>query len=275
MNLIGFLGLVNQQMDKVLVSHFFSLEVFGYYNLATMITNGFTMLFSPVNLTYFPRLSVLFAQKDETGLRHEYHQACQLVSVAILPAVTTGVLFSNKIILLWTGSQEIADKTAPIAALLLIGTAFKALSIIPFAAQFAVGWTKLALFCNIISLPFIILMFFLLNSWFGILGVASIWFIYNLLVLLITMPLMHRKMFKEEFGNWLKLDTIFPLAVCFLCFGILMLLERSGIYLRNSIPALLCFAIVIQSSVALIVPFTRKKIFQSVNYFVNTFTKNI
>ena len=59
LNLISFIGLAIHQMDKVFVSHYFSLEVLGYYNVATMVSNGFNTLVTPIFMTYFPRLSTL------------------------------------------------------------------------------------------------------------------------------------------------------------------------------------------------------------------------
>ncbi len=153
MNMISFLGLIIHQLDKILVSHLFSLEIFGYYNLATMVANGFTTLVSPIFVTYFPRLSTLVAQKDEITLRRIYHQSCQLVSVAILPATTIGVLFSQKIITVWTGDPYVAQQSYLIAAILIIGTALNSLASIPYQTQVAYGWTSLGLITNIISLP--------------------------------------------------------------------------------------------------------------------------
>lgn len=262
MNMISFLGLIIHQMDKILVSHLFSLEIFGYYNLATMVANGFTTLVSPIFVTYFPRLSTLVAQKDEITLRRVYHQACQLVSVAMLPAATIGVLFVQKIILVWTGDPVIAQQSAPIAAILLVGTVLNSLASIPYDTQVAYGWTKLTLYTNIISLPIIAVLIFLFNSWFGINGVASVWVIYGLILLIIVLPIMHSKILKGEFGTWLKQDTLLPLTVCLLFVGIIMGLERAGITVRDSIPALLGFGLLIQFCVALVAPFTREKIIQ-------------
>ncbi len=262
MNMISFLGLIIHQLDKILVSHLFSLEIFGYYNLATMVANGFTTLVSPIFVTYFPRLSTLVAQKDEITLRRIYHQSCQLVSVAILPATTIGVLFSQKIITVWTGDPYVAQQSYLIAAILIIGTALNSLASIPYQTQVAYGWTSLGLITNIISLPVIVALIFLMNQWFGIVGVSGIWVIYNFLLVAITIPIMHRKILHGECRTWLIHDIVVPLVVCLLFFWIVMSLQRIGFNILDSIPALLCFAVVIQSCVTFVVPFTREKSLQ-------------
>lgn len=270
MNMISFIGLVIHQIDKVFVSHFFTLEVFGYYNLATMVSSGFTMLVSPIYLTYLPRFSALVAQKDDISLRRTYHQSSQLVSVAILPAVTTGVLFANKIIQLWTGDPVVADKTAPIAVVLLIGTALNALAGISYGIQVAHGWTRLAMYSNLISLPVIIGLLFMLNNLFGIIGIAFIWLIHNLLMLVITVPIMHRKILKGDFGIWLWKDTLTPLFVCIGCAGMMLLLKTEVIAFRDSVPVIIFFAIFIQCSVALSVTYTREK---AIHFFLTLLNK--
>jgi O-antigen/teichoic acid export membrane protein len=259
LNAISFISLAIHQMDKLFVSHYFSLEIFGYYNLATMVANGFTILVTPIFTTYFPRLSTLVAKKDDEGMRKVYHEACQLVSVAILPAVTTGVLFATEVIKLWTGNPDAAAQIAPIAALLLIGTACNALSSMPYQAQVSYGWTDMALWSYVISFPVVVGLLFVLNNWFGIMGVASIWVIHNILMLVITVPLMHVRILKQDFGPWLWQDTVFPLAVCLGVAAILMGLEQTGFAIRDNVLGLLGFAAVIQSLTILVTPITRRK----------------
>jgi O-antigen/teichoic acid export membrane protein len=260
LNMISFISLAIHQMDKLFVSHYFSLEIFGYYNLATMVANGFTILVTPIYTTYFPRLTTLVAKKDDEGMRRMYHESCQLVSVAILPAVTTGVLFATKVIKLWTGNPETAVHIAPIAALLLIGTACNALSSMPYQAQVSYGWTKMALWSYVVSFPVVVVFLFLLNNWYGIMGVAAIWVIHNILMLVITVPLMHTRILKQDFSPWLWQDTVFPLVVCLAVAGLLLILEPAGFLIRDSLIGLIGFAVVIQSLTLIVTPITRRKI---------------
>ena len=185
-------------------------------------------------MTYYPRLSTLVAQKNDISLRKVYHQSCQLVSVAILPAATIGVLFAQKIIFLWTGNPVVAERTSTIAAILLIGTALNALASIPYHAQLAHGWTRLALITNIISLPLIVILILLMNSWYGIIGVSGIWVIYNFLLVVITIPIMHKNILQGEFRSWFWNDTFIPLAICVFYFGVIFALDRAGTGIRDS-----------------------------------------
>jgi O-antigen/teichoic acid export membrane protein len=269
MNLISFIGLIIHQIDKLFVSHFFLLNIFGYYNLATTVASGFIMLVSPISLTFFPKLSTLVAQKDEKSLRRVYHQACQLVSAAILPAATTGILFSHKIITLWTGDPSIADKTAPIASILLLGTALNSLTTLPYQAQISHGWTRLALFSNLFSLPVIVALLFGLNSAYSILGVALIWPIHNLYMLVVTVPLMHRRILKGEFSAWLIKDTGIPVFICFVFASIVTFGGAIIPDCDNNVFVLIGFALITQIGVIFALSFTREKTI----LFIQTLTR--
>jgi O-antigen/teichoic acid export membrane protein len=260
LNLISFLGLAIHQLDKVLVSHLFTLDTLGYYNLATMVSGGFTILVSPVYMTYFPKMSTLVAQKDEDALRKVYHQSCQLVSAAILPAATIGAFFAEIVIRIWTGDPTVAEKTAPIATLLIIGTAINALASMPYEAQISHGWTGLSLTINIISLPLVAILILLLNQWFGINGVSGIWIVYNLGLLLISVPIMHNRILQGEFGNWFHGDVLIPLATCLAFAGVLLAVQNSDLDIQNSVPALVISAFILQLTVLFLVPFTREKL---------------
>jgi hypothetical protein len=111
----------------------------------------------------------------------------------------------------------------------------------------------------VISFPAVVVLLFVLNNWYGIMGVAAIWVIHNILMLVITVPLMHARILKKDFGAWLWQDTVFPLVVCLALAAILLVLEPAGFLIRDSIIGLIGFAVVIQSLAILVTPITRRK----------------
>src|SRR5260370_42406087 len=60
------------------------------------------------------------------------------------PSLTLKFLCAGYLNPRWTGNENIADNTAHIAALLIIGTAFHSMLWVPYALQLAHGWTSLA-----------------------------------------------------------------------------------------------------------------------------------
>ena len=121
----------------------------------------------------------------------------------------------------WTGNQHIADNTAPIAALLIIGTAFHCTGFLPYAAQLAYGWTSLAFWTNVTYVPVTSVLFIVLTKRFGGAGAASVW-------LLITTgsgctnPAHVSQILRSEARQWYVIDIGVPLGACSLTAGLLV-----------------------------------------------------
>jgi len=132
------------QTDKIVLSKILSLEMFGYYTLATAVASGLTYFIGPVFSALFPRFSQLVSANDEKGLIELYHKGCQFMSVVILPAAIVVALFSSEILLLWTGDPITVANTHLVVSILIVGTALNGLMNLPYALQLAYGWTTLA-----------------------------------------------------------------------------------------------------------------------------------
>lgn len=268
LNLISFFGLIIFQVDLLFVSHKYTLDFFGYYNLAVMVSSGLTMLVSPINLTFFPRFSVLVAEKNDDLFRQTYHQACQLVSVAVLPAASVCILFSQTIIRIWTGNSEIASQSAAITSILVAGTALNALNAIPYQAQISHGWSLLALITNIISLPIIIGMIFFLNSLVGFVGVAYVRIVYALLLLIVIVLFMFKHILIGELKMWIFRDIVPAIFVC-TGLGIVKIITDSiNMSILNNITGILFFSIAIQILTILSMEYSRGKLYEFVKVFL-------
>jgi len=84
------------QTDKIILSKILSLEMFGYYALATVVGQALYYFIGPVFSALFPRFSQLVSLNDENGLKELYHKSCQFMSVMILPAAIVVSFFPQK-----------------------------------------------------------------------------------------------------------------------------------------------------------------------------------
>jgi O-antigen/teichoic acid export membrane protein len=107
------------QTDKLAVSKLLSLEMLGYYMLASALATVPLTLASPIASAVYPRLTGLVASGDSKGLIQLYHRSCEFVAVAVIPAGMTLALFAGEFIFAWTGSTIVAQRAAPAASLLL------------------------------------------------------------------------------------------------------------------------------------------------------------
>jgi O-antigen/teichoic acid export membrane protein len=137
-------------------------------------------------------------------------------------------LFSQDILLLWTGNPVIAEKAHWIVSLLTIGTSLNGLMNVPYALQLAYGWTKLALYINIVAIALLIPSLFYLTGKYGSIGAASVWAILNSGYVLIGIRFMHLILLKGELTRWYFQDILRPLAGALLGCGIMLLIFKSG-----------------------------------------------
>lgn len=208
------LGLV--QLDKLVLSRLLSLEHFGYYSLAAVAAGGLHYLIGPIFTAAFPRFSELVALRQHDALRIDYHRIAQFTSVLVLSAAMVLITFAPEVMALWTRNAEIVAHTYPLVMILAAGTAMNGVIHVPYALQLASGWTTLTMYTNIGALLVMVPLAFVIGQHFGAPGVASLSVALNLLYVLATVPLMHRRLLRGQQRTWYRTDVGLPLGVAFL-----------------------------------------------------------
>lgn len=218
---ISLVSILLTQLDKIVLSKMLPLEAFGYYMLAFNVANSLNNFVIPIYSALFPKFSQLVASGDMNGLASLYHKGTCLLSALMMPVAITVIFFSNEILALWLNDSLVSENTQPILVLLMIGTAINAIMVMPLALQLAHGWTRFAIYKNLIASAFLVpLLLVLIDRYQGI-GAATVWLILNLGYLAIEVPIMHRRLLKTEMRNWYRRDIIQPLllvTLVVLCF---------------------------------------------------------
>lgn len=201
-----FLTLTNTcivSLDKLFVSRYASLEVYGYYMLAYNLSNGLYLTIQPFFYSLFPRFSQLIAQKKLTDLYSLYNSYSQIITVFVLPLGILCACFAKELIFIWTRNQQIAEQVAPFLRLLILGTACNGLMSLPTALQYSFGWLKPVIWQNIITI-IVLFPIVLLAYWkIGVIAIASFWLMHNLCAVLIVIPVIHHKLLPES-RHWMK-----------------------------------------------------------------------
>ena len=200
------------ELDKVILSKLLSLRMFGYYALAGVVGKWLYVLITPVFNTIFPRFSAIATTGNEEMLRSLYHRSSQLMAVLTLPVALVVALFSYDLLLLWTGSAETARNAAPIASVLVIGTALNGLMNLPYALQLAHGWTSIGLRINTFFIITLVPAIFFMAARYGAVGAATVWAALNAVYMLVGVPLTHRRLLKGETRRWFTEDVGLPLV---------------------------------------------------------------
>jgi O-antigen/teichoic acid export membrane protein len=208
----SILGVLTQQLDKVILSRLLSLEQFGFYSLASVAAGALYRLVEPVYAVFYPRLTELVTAGDPARLAAFYHRASQIVALLVVPAATVLAVFAPEALWLWTRDPAAVGSASLLLALLAAGTALNGLVAMPYALQLASGWPQLSFRLNVVSLLVAAPGMAWLAVRFGAPGAASVWIGVNLFFLLIDVHLMHRRLLAGEEGRWYRQDVLGPLA---------------------------------------------------------------
>jgi O-antigen/teichoic acid export membrane protein len=221
MTISTLLALLLTQIDKVLLSNFLSLSMFGYYMLASAVAGALYMLVVPVSNAATPRLSELVARNEVPVLVSEYHKFSQLITLLLVPAAVVLAAFSGHVVLLWTGNRETTDFVAPLVSLLAIGTMLNGLMYIPSALTMAYGWARIGVYVNAVSVLILLPALYFLVPEYGAIAAAVIWVVLNTGYVILVIPFMHRRLLPAEMWRWYRQDVFVPMFMVLAAIGLL------------------------------------------------------
>lgn len=210
MMLTTFLAILLTQIDKVLLSRLLALESFGYYMLATTVAGVLYAVTAPITTAFYPRMVELATQDNSVLLAHIYHQGAQLVTVLIAPVALMLCFYAEEILFVWSGDAGLAEKTAPILSIFVIGVFLNGLMHLPAQLQLASGWVSLGIKTNIVAVAVLIPAIFWVVPRYGAIGASWIWAALNAGYILIAIQVMHRRLFKGEKWTWYFADVLLP-----------------------------------------------------------------
>lgn len=211
---ISLTSILFTQVDKIILSKILSLEQFGYYSISCTLGLMILQAVAPFTQSFFPKFSNLVSLMRTVELTKLYHQACQMISVLVLPATFVLVFFSRELIFIWTKNAVTAENTWLITAIYAYGTGMNGLINIPFMLTLAYGWTKLSFYQNLIFLVLLIPLTIFFAIKFGAVGGALSWATINTLYFFITPHLIHNRYLRGEVKKWYWQDSVKPLIAC-------------------------------------------------------------
>lgn len=209
---ITMLGLLLGQLDKILLSRLLTLESFGYYALAGVVASSLTTLVGPIATALFPRFTELSTKCDEDALRRLYHQGAQLVTVLIGSGAIVLITFGSSVLRLWTGNSTLSQKVAPLMAILAVSALCNGLMYIPYQLQLAYGWTTLAMKVLVVVTSLMVPAILWAIPIYGAVGAAWMLVMTNAIYLMLSIPLMHRRLLLGDQWRWCVQDVAVPLA---------------------------------------------------------------
>lgn len=210
---IALTSTVLTQVDKMIVSSKYALEIFAYYSLASIFQTVLLRLIAPIYSVIFPKFTECVTEGDEEKLAKLYHKIAQFVATLIFPVASTMAFFSYELISIWTHDSDLAVNSYRLAVAFTAATAISCVMYVPYAVQLAYGFTKLSFFTNIISSVLLPLLLISLVERLGPIGAPISHFVLNFAVFVITPVIMHRRFLRGEALHWYLVDNGIPLMV--------------------------------------------------------------
>lgn len=208
---VASLAVLLGNLDKVLLTRLLPLDTFGYYALAYVVAQvplGFVM---PIAQAFYPKFTQLWASRD-AALAADYHLGSQLVAVLLCSATAFLVILGRPVLVLWLHDAHTVDRVEALVAILSVGSMLNGLMTLPYFLQLAAGWTRLTIAMNAFALCIIAPALWLLVPRFGPLAAAWCWLGLNAGYLMVTVPLMHRRLLHGQMARWYLQDILPPAA---------------------------------------------------------------
>jgi O-antigen/teichoic acid export membrane protein len=204
--------IVATQIDKLMLSSMLSLADYGVFMLIVSVASGVLVLAGPVGAAVMPRLSILYAQSQQTELLRVYRENTQFVS-AVAGAVTiTMMLCAWPLLYAWTGDLSIADQSATTLMWYSFGNGILALAGFPYYLQYAAGRLKLHVIGHLMLLVTLLPAMYVVVQHYGMEGAAYVWAAVNLSYLLFWCAIVHRTFLAVGHLSWLSRDILQVIA---------------------------------------------------------------
>lgn len=227
-SVIGALGTLLAQSDRLLLSTLAPIETLGYYSLAYSILMGITL----VQTFFTSALLPSFAASHESGaterLAVDYNRATQsLVYLCVLP-VALLAFFAQPLLALLT-TAETAAASAQILVILAPAFLLNAAVSIPYILALATGHTRMIVLVYFSAAIFYLpLLYVAITRWGGV-GAAAAWLVLNISYLFTLVPIVQRGILNQNPISWIGRNLLPFLVVGVLSFGLVRaILELAG-----------------------------------------------
>lgn len=209
---ISLMASLNMQIDKIVVSKLFSIEMFGFYALAATLAQLPVALTGPIGAAMLPRITALNASgrgKEATALFDKCTYAIATLSSAGAIAI---MVFPETIFHVWLMDKNLPTIATDIARNLALGGLFQALGTAPSLLAFSQGHnrTTIIILASAIVLSIPLLAFSI--SMFGMIGATvSFIFINALYTIVLTQKILIR-FYSSSILRWNIRCVIFPVT---------------------------------------------------------------
>ena len=220
MSLIAIISAVNTQADKIITSSLFSLKDFGYYNIASLISQVPVMFATPIVTFAFPFLSK-FANENKEKFEIVSDKISILLSIIVFPLVLVLIVFTKEILFLWNGKNIepiMVNNLLYVIRILSSGTLFLALQLPLFYMLLSYSKTNYTIIQGVFQIVIGVPLLYYFSYKYGMTAVPYIWLIINFGGWFYLLIIVYQKLQFGNFKNYLIYCILLPGFISLLSF---------------------------------------------------------
>jgi O-antigen/teichoic acid export membrane protein len=195
--------------DKVILSRMLSLEQFGYYmiayNIVIMTINTYS---HSVNNVLFPNMVRHVNSGDTSELKRTFHLGTRVMAWGAVSIGTILVFLPEPILQLWTQNDDVVRNTAPILTLIAAAFSINITMMVPYYLQHAFGRSQVSFVFNSVSLVILIPALIFGTHYFGPVGAAMVWLVFQVAYFLTFVPVVRAKFLNFSLMEYYRDDVL-------------------------------------------------------------------
>lgn len=179
------LGALTTQMDKIILSRMLPIEQFGYYAIASTISQGVLNLIYPLVQAISPRMMQL--SLDPLALRALNMKLLGSIAIMVIAGAVGFLAIGEWALGFWLRDSKAVAIVHPLLSILLIGSALNAFYHVGYFNWLANRRTRRILLVNVVSLVVCLVVTPPLVTWQGIIGATFGFLTMNAIGLVISL----------------------------------------------------------------------------------------
>ena len=215
MLVIAIVSSINFQADKIVTSYTFSLKLYGYYNLASVLASSPMLVATPLALSVFPIFSNYSSISNEEKIKISFTKASTLINILIIIVSSIIIIYTKEVILLWTNSAielQYLEDVVFLVRLLSVGFSLQSFQLLTFYLLLSKGVTKYNVYQGIIQVLVGVPLLVLFVKHIGLIGAGMPWVIINLGAFVFLSYVVFKYYTNLSFFKYFLKTYLFPLV---------------------------------------------------------------
>lgn len=210
---ISIISAINYQLDSLLVGKYLPISQLGIYNLAFSFSQLPVMILNSVAVAIFPRFVNLYSTGKIEKLNKMFLRVYLVFNIIGITMSIFVFFYSKYLLMFWTKNNVVADMGSPVLSLLILGSLFLTMQIVPYNYLLARGVTKVNLLFGFVNVIVVIPLLLFSIPRYGLMGAAFTWFLILLLITPLYIRYFYRSFFANSFMLWFFKNSILPILL--------------------------------------------------------------